>query len=426
MIDAAKNMASRQRALDALNHKQPDRIPIDFGGTAVSGMHISCVAALRDYYGLEKRPVKVCDPFQMLGEIEADLQDAIGVDVVAVPGGRNLFGFWQKNWKEWRAPWGQEVLVPGDFATTEDDGFIYIHPQGDASAPPSGKLPKCGYFADAIIRQQEIDEDRLNPDDNLEEFGLYTREDIDYYAAAIPAAAKTGKAVMASLGGTALGDIALVPAPFLKHPKGIRDVAEWYMSTAMRQDYVREVFDRQTKTALKNLETINNLVGGMIDAAYVCGTDFGTQISTFCSKETFMKLYYPYYKRVNDWIHKNTGWKTFKHSCGAIEPFLPLLIDAGFDIINPVQCSAAGMKPELLKEKYGGNLTFWGGGVDTQQTLPFGTPAEVRAQALERCEIFSKNGGFVFSSVHNVQAKTPVENIAAMIDAVKEFNGNGR
>ncbi len=160
----------------------------------------------------------------------------------------------------------------------------------------------------------------------------------------------------------------------------------------------------------------------MVDVAYICGTDFGTQISTFCSEETFRELYMPYYKKINSWIHSNTNWKTFKHSCGAIYEFIPLLIESGFDIINPVQCSAQGMDPKTLKENFGDSIVFWGGGVDTQKILPFGSKEQVRDQVLRRCEIFSRSGGFVFNSIHNVQAKTPVENIVAMIDAVKEFN----
>jgi uroporphyrinogen-III decarboxylase len=155
---------------------------------------------------------------------------------------------------------------------------------------------------------------------------------------------------------------------------------------------------------------------------FICGTDFGTQQSTFCSAETFKELYMPYYVKMNRWIKENTKWKTFKHCCGAIEPFIPLFIEAGFDILNPVQCSATGMDPKKLKEKYGDRIVFWGGGIDTQQVLPFGTKEEVRSQVLERLEIFSKNGGYVFNAIHNIQAKTPIENIVAMIEAVHEFN----
>ena len=160
-----------------------------------------------------------------------------------------------------------------------------------------------------------------------------------------------------------------------------------------------------------------------MDVVNVCGTDFGTQTSSFCSVRTFNELWAPYYGRVNDWIHKHTSWKTFKHSCGAVEKFIPAFLACGFDILNPVQCSAAGMDPETLKQKYGQQIVFWGGGVDTQKVLPFGTPAEVREQVLRRCEIFAPGGGYVFNAIHNVQARTPVENIVAMVDAVREFNG---
>jgi uroporphyrinogen-III decarboxylase len=225
------------------------------------------------------------------------------------------------------------------------------------------------------------------------------------------------------LPGTALGDIALVPAPFLKHPKGIRDIEEWYVSLATRREYVEEIFARQTKIALANLPRLAQALGDRVDAVFICGTDFGTQTSSFCSPATFAELYAPYYRQVNDWIHQHTSWKTFKHSCGAVEPFLSHFAECGFDILNPVQCSATGMEPQHLKSAYGERLVFWGGGIDTQHVLPFGTPAEVRAQVLERCRIFGAGGGFVFDSIHNVQARTPVANILAMFNAVREFNG---
>jgi hypothetical protein len=297
-----------------------------------------------------------------------------------------------------------------------------IYPQGDTSAPPSGRMPRGGYFFDAIIRQQPIDDDRLDPGDNLEEFGPIDEAALDEIHEDVEAAAATGRAVIANFGGTAFGDIALVPAPNLKHPRGIRDVTEWYMSLNSRRDYVHAVFSGQCEIALANLARIHERIGDLVDVVVICGTDFGTQTSSFCSVETFDELWLPYYKRVNDWIHAHTGWKTFKHSCGSVERFLASFIACGFDILNPVQCSAAHMEPERLKERYGRDLVFWGGGVDTQKTLPFGTPAEVREQVLQRCKIFAEGGGYVFNPIHNVQARTPVENIVAAIDAVHEFN----
>jgi hypothetical protein len=319
---------------------------------------------------------------------------------------------------------GLEVLVPEGFNTTVDvNGDTLIYPEGDTTVPPSGRMPSGGHFFDSIIRQDPLDEDNLDPQDNTEEFKPVTQEDLDHLARATQQAAATGRAVAATFGGTAFGDIAMVPAPFLKHPKGIRDIAEWYVSTSSRQDYIHKIFERQCEVAIQNLERIYIVVGDSVQVIFLCGTDFGTQTSAFCSVKTFDNLYFPYYKQVCDWVHAHTPWKVFKHSCGAVSKFLPSFIEAGIDILNPVQCSATGMAPEELKAKFGDHLVFWGGGVDTQHVLPFGSPAEVREQVLRRCEIFAPGGGFVFNTIHNVQAKTPVENIVAMIDAVHEFNG---
>lgn len=417
-------MSSRDRVLKSLQHIVPDQVPVDFGSTAVTGIHVNVVAALRDYYGLEKRPVKVHEPYQMLGLVEEDLQQAMGIDVEGVFPPETIFGFRNENWKPWKLYNGLEVLVSEHFKTTvTETGDTLIYPKGDTSAPPSGRMPKGGYFFDTIIRQEPIDESKLDPQDNLEEFSPISDADLDYFASETRRAAATGRAVMMTVPGTAFGDIALVPAPFLKHPKGIRDIEEWYISTVIRQDYIHAVFERQCEIALQNLEKIKDAVGNNVDVVFLCGTDFGTQNSTFCSESTFRSLYMPYYKRINDWIHQNTDWKTFKHSCGAVEPLIPDLIESGFDILNPVQISAAGMEAEKLKEKYGDQLVFWGGGIDTQSTLPFKTPQQVREQVLRNCEIFSRNGGFVFNSVHNIQGNTPIENVVAMIDAVHEFNG---
>ena len=416
-------LSSRGRLANTLSHKQPDRIPIDFGGTSLTGIHVSCVAALRDYFGLEKRPVRIHEPSQMLGLVEDDLKDAMGLDVVGVFRRGTKWGFTAERWKPWLFN-GLEVLVPGDFNVTVDaNGDTLIYPEGDTTEQASGRMPRGGYFFDCIVRQDPFDEEHLNPEDNLEEYGPISQADLDYLARAANEAAMTGRGVIAAFGGTAFGDIALVPGPALKHPKGIRDITEWYVSTSSRQDYIHRVFERQCEIALGNLERIHATVGDIVQAVYLCGTDFGTQTSAFCSVKTLRDLYFPYYKQINDWIHAHTQWKTFKHSCGAVSKFIPSFIEAGFDILNPVQCSATGMEPEQLKANYGDRLVFWGGGVDTQKVLPFGTPAEVREQVLRRCEIFAPGGGFVFNGIHNVQAGTPVENIVAMIDAVHEFNG---
>lgn len=417
-------MTPKERLRAAVEHRQPDQIPVDFGASFITGIHCSVVENLRHHYGLENRPVKICEPYQMLGLVEDDLKQALGIDTDAIFPNRTIFGFVNEDWKSWRTPWGQEVLVSRHFRTEERAPGIFIFPEGDTTAPASGHMPHRGYFFDTIIRQAPVDEDALVLEDNLAEFGLMKPEEEAYWREQAARLRGSDRAVVTHLNGTCLGDIALVPAPFAKHPLGVRDVALWYMTLAEDPEFVGRIFDHQVDLALQNMEKLRQIAGDVIDVVVVCGTDFGTQESMFCSVATFRQLWLPRYRKINDWIHARTSWKTFKHSCGAIEPLIPSLIDAGFDILNPVQCSARGMGPAELKQKHGDRITFWGGAVNTQQTLPFGTPAEVRREVLERCEIFSPGGGFVFDAIHNVQALTPTENFVAMIEAVQEFNGS--
>lgn len=418
-------MTSKERFDLTVNHKQPDKIVVDLGSTAVTGIHVLSVENLRKHYGLKSRPVRVIEPYQMLGEVDEALIKAMGIDVVGAWGKNNMFGIYNHEpLVEYTTNWGQQVLVPEGFITTKDEkGDALVYPEGDTSLAPSARMPKAGYFFDAIVRQDPIDEEKLDVKDNLEEFTLVTDKDLEFWKHSAMKARATGKAVIAGLGGTALGDIALVPAMQLKHPKGIRDIAEWYMSTVLRPDYIKAIFEQQTEIAIENFRRLHQTMGDNLDAVFICGTDFGTQDSTFCSPETFDELWLPYYKRINDWVHANTSWKTFKHSCGAVETFMSRFIEAGFDIINPVQVSARGMDAAHLKKTYGKDLVFWGGGIDTQKTLPYATPAQVREEVLRFCDIFAKDGGFVFNTVHNIQANVPVENIVAMVDAIQEFNG---
>lgn len=415
-------MTAKERVQSALNHQAPDYIPVDFGSTSVTGIHCKVVEALREHYGLDRHPVRVIEPFQMLGEVEEDLQAVIGVDCVPVFGPRNMFDIDETRLHEQTTPWGQKVLIAADIdLTTDSQGDVYVHAGGDRSFPPSACMPSGCYFINALERETSIDEEALNPEDNLEEFGAISEQDLQYFRGRIEAASSSGKAVVASFGGTALGDIAFVPGMGLKNPKGIRSVAEWYMSTAMRQDYVHAVFERQTALAIENYRRLWETVGDKVDVVFTCGTDFGTQNSQFCSPATFRELWLPHYKRMNDWIHEHTTWKVFKHTCGAILPILPGLVEAGFDIINPVQINAKDMNPCVLKKEFGNQVTFWGGGIDTQRILPNATPEEVREHVLEECYILGAGGGFVFNAVHNIQANAPIRNVVALIDTLREL-----
>lgn len=413
---------SKERVWNALNHRGGTPVPVDFGATTVTGIHCRIVEQLRKYYGLADKPVRIVDPFQMLGEVDEELQERMGVDLVPLFGQKNMFGIDESEVHEQVTPWGQKVLIAKGIDMTPDaEGDVYIYPEGDRSVSPSAVMPEGCYFINAIERQQPIDEALLSYQDNLEEYALLNESDLAYWKQAAGKAAATGKAVVAGFGGTALGDVAFIPAMGLKHPKGIRSVAEWYMSTLIRPDFVHALFEHQTDLAIRNYEMLWNTVGDQVDVVFTCGTDFGTQDSQFCSEEVFRELWLPYYKRLNDWIHTHTTWKIFKHSCGAVLPLIPAMIDSGFDILNPVQINAKDMDSKVLKEQFGDQLVFWGGGIDTQRFLAFGTKEEVRRQVMEQCEILGKDGGFVFNTVHNIQANVPVENVITMIETLNEI-----
>lgn len=323
-------MTPKQRIRAAIDHQQPDKLPVDFGSSFITGIHCSVVEQLRDHYNLEKRSARVCEPYQMLGEVEEDLLDAMRLDVQPIFPQRTIFGFPNENWKPWTTPWGQEFTVSEHFKTSSDNaGNVYIYPKGDAEAPASGHMPKTSYFFDTIERiDPDFDEDELNLEDNFEEFGPMSKEEV-YWIEQTECWRDSDRAISVHLNGTCLGDIALVPAPFLTNPKGVRGVADWYMLSADEPDF-----------------------------------------------------------------------------------------------LNPVQSSADGMDPQGLKDNYGDRITFWGGGVNTQQTLPFSTPEQVRKDVLSRYEVFAPGSGLVFSALHNVQARTPIKNVIAMVEAVHEYNGD--
>lgn len=418
-------MNGKERLQAALDHRQPDRVPVDFGGTAVTGMHVSAIHRLRlAVTGDTDWRVKVVDPYQMLGEVDDELRERLGIDVTGVLGQKTMFGFENREWKPFAMSDGTPVLVAGDFnTTTAANGDLLIYPEGDLTAPPSGRMPRGYYFFDTLIRQPPLDEGQLDPTDNTEEFAPFSEEDIAWYrrqAAHLESQGQGG--VVLNMPGTAFGDIALVPAPWMKNPKGIRDIEEWYVSTVIRTDYVHAVFERQCEIGLKNLEALIGIFGDQVQAVNLTGTDFGTQRGLFISKESYRELFKPYHKRVNDLVHAKSNWKTFMHSCGAVSDLIPDFIEAGFDILNPVQCSAEGMDARTIKREFGRQITFWGGGANTQQTLPFGTPDEVYRECRERIEIFGEGGGYVFNAIHNVQATTPTENLLAMFRAIRDAN----
>lgn len=419
-------MTSRERVIAALNHTQPDYVPMDLGGCGQTGMSASTLYKIRKEYGLDEHPIKIVEPYQLLGEVELDLVEKTGGDVLPLWNRDNLMGTSNVSCtKPWAMSDGTPTLMPDDFEYDVDErGYTLVYPGGDRNAKPSLQMAKGGFFFDAIERS-EYDEDDLTPiEDFKDSFAVRNEEDCEFWSKrANEIYNNSDYAIFGCLGGMSIGDAAEIPGPFVKEPHGIRGVQDWLMAHLLFPEYVEAVYELQTEIALKNLELYRQAVGDKIQAIWLSGTDFGTQKAPMHSLAIFRSLYKPYYKKVNDWIHENTNWKTFYHTCGAISTMMEDFIDMGMDIVNPVQLSADGMDGKMLKETYGDRITFWGGGVDTQHTLPSGTPDEVYQEVMERLNIFSPNGGFVFATIHNVVANVPAENLVAMYNALRDFRG---
>ena len=417
-------MTSRERIRNAINHIQPDKVPFDLGSTGITGISASSLTLLRQALDMYNEPVKVHEPYQILGKVEMDLIERLGIDTIGVSLPSTMFGFNADNWKPWKLTDGTDVLVPGGFNTeTDPDGSLYMYPYGDKSVKPSARMPKDGFYFDTIIRQEEIDPDNLKPEEWADGmFSVLTDKDLKYLETlATDLYNNTSLSLVAAVGAGGFGDIAFVPGPGHKNPKGIREPEEWYMAHLLYPEYIKGIFDIQLDILLKNYKLLWQALGDKVDIIVVSGTDFGTQRGLYISLNMFREFYKPYHSKVNKWIHENTTWKTFYHSCGSVIDLMDDFIESGVDIINPVQCSAQGMDQQNLKDKYGDKIVFWGAGIDTQKILPFGTPEDVKKQVEERMQVFEKGGGFIFNPIHNIQRGTPQKNLVALVEAIEEY-----
>jgi len=389
-------MNSRERVLAAINHHEPDRVPIDLGGTRQSGMAASTYHKLKQHLGIHT-PTRMFDVYQMIAEIERPVMERFGADCVP----RCVaFDIPNENWKRWRFPDGLEVEVPGGFnPIIEPDGAIVLKDDGGT---PIAKMPKGGCYLDRLMKYPGA----AHADPDLLDLPLLSAEDCDHYHAQAEAYYQnTDYAVIARMG----------PPYELFWGLGTGDFQAWMMTLATEPDYVHALYEKLTEAWLENLRRLHDAVG---DRAQVLqfNDDLGTQDAPFISVAMFRNLVMPYYKRGLDWVHQNTGWKVFMHNDGAIFDLIPSLIEMGVDILNPVQTTAKGMDPARLKQQFGDQLVFWGAACDCQGTLTFGTPEDVAREVEENIRVLAPGGGYVLTSVHNIQAGVPPENVIAMFD----------
>jgi hypothetical protein len=387
-----QTMSSRERVLAALSFREPDRVPLDLGGSIMSGIMAHPLDRLRRHLGLERRPVRVYELFQMLGEVEMDLVERLGIDVLPVEPPVQFFSLKREGWKPWRLWDGTEVLVPGRFdVEVSPEGDWLLHTEGDPRQPVEGRMPRDGFYFDMpSLTAGHFDYAPPPLGEVRRQYRLLAPE-LEFLASRAELLRRTtDKALF-------LGCWDFFGLPW------VGSIPDFLMLMVSDPEYVKELFAARTETALDNLAKAWRYLGDNIDVLGLDGTDYGSQNAELFSPELFAELYAPFFRIQNRWVHEHTKWKTWLHTCGSVTRILPHLVEAGVDILNPVQTSAAGMDPAWLKRSFGGRISFWGGGVDTQRTLPFASADEVVAEVRERVRILAPGGGFVFNTIHNVQ-----------------------
>ncbi len=399
-------MNSRERILRAIHHEEPDRLPIDLGGTRQSGIAASTYHKLKEHLGFAS-PTRVFDLYQMLAEVQRPIMERFGADVVGLYRPKVVFGIRNDRWKPWRLFDGTPVEVPEGFhPVTEENGDLVL--MGDGT--PIARMPKDGFYFDRLEKfpgAAHVDVETIQSP-------LLSDEECDHYHAQAEALYQnTDFAVVAPLG----------PPYELFYGLGTGDFEAWMVTLATEPDYVEALYEKLVSVWLENLKRFVQAVGDRVQILQI-SDDFGTQQSPFVSVKMFRERIMPFYKRGLDWVHANSSMKVFLHSDGALFPLIESLIEMGVDILNPVQTSANGMDPARLKAEFGDRLVFWGASLDCQQTLPFGTPDEVAREVQEHVRIFAPGGGYVFAPVHNIQAGVPPENVTAMVDAARTVRWN--
>ena len=406
-------MNSRERVLKTINHQEPDRVPLDLGGSIVTGIMAGALARLRAHLGLVDQPVEVYDVFQMLGRVTPDLVAHFDCDLLPVEPEAIFFDHLpNRDYKPWTLFDGTAVMMPGNFEVEiAPQGDWLMHEDSDPAKPVIARMPKDGFYFDklsvtawdldfqppAIETLRNSDWRRLTDETlrHLQDRAHFLRQNTD-------------KALVLTNWDGATG------------PPSVGSLPDWLVMLVSEPNYVQELMDLGAEIAVDNLKLYWQGLGDTIDIFHIDGSDYGTQQREMASPAVFEAFYEPCYRTQCDWIHQNTPWKIAKHCCGSIPKLIEPMIRAGIDILNPVQTSAAGMDPQWLKDTFGDRLTFWGGGVDTQRVLPFADPEAVYEHVTERLRIFAPGGGFIWTTIHNIQHTVPPENIVAALQAVQD------
>ncbi len=397
-------MNARERVLTALDHCEPDRVPIDLGGSPVTGISAVAYNRLKRHLGLGDDPVKVADIILQLAEVEEPVRRRLGVDVIGLPTLEPLPGVYNLDWKPWTLPDGSPALIAADFEPEETpDGDLLIRTDDGAVSqrmsagtyhfvPADPWLDEASWEALEDFRPRRISEETLTL---LSQSARRLHEETDY-------------AIFGWFGGSLV--------------EGAQLALGWmaFMQSLKRDpDFVAALVKKLADAALDDLARYLDAVGDVVHVIGF-GDDLGTQAGLQFSPEQYRELFKPHHHRLYERVHEQSEARVFLHSCGSIYQLIPDLIEVGVDVLNPIQTSAEGMAPARLKEEFGEQLIFWGGGCSSQQVLPWATPEEVEKAVRERLETLAPGGGYVFAPTHDIQHDIPTENIVAMYEAARK------
>lgn len=399
-------VTSRERIRLSLNHQEPDMVPIDFGAMRSTGINAVAYNELKRYLGIGYGETRVYDIFQQLAEPEACIADLFGADVVQLHRYEPAFGINISRWKDGKLNDGSSCLVPEGYTPVENEkGEKEIRTGSTVIA----RMPAAGLYYD-LVYHPYADAKTMQDVDSVP-LASITDTELDFLKVNAEKLHKTtDKAVLASFGGNILEAAQ----------------ADWgyetsFINMAADPELMHYYFDRITRQYIEDLGKYLGAVAPYIDIIQM-GDDLGTQESLQISVKMYRDLIKPYHTRIYRYVRDNyPGIKVFLHSCGAVSELIGDLIEAGIDILNPVQLSAKGMDPVNLKKNYGKHITFWGGGVDTQTTLTNGSIGDIKREVKEMMEIFSPGGGYVFTQVHNIQPNISPEKITAVYKTAQKY-----
>ncbi|MGI6208827.1 MAG: uroporphyrinogen decarboxylase family protein [Anaerolineae bacterium] len=410
-------MNSRERVRRALAGQETDRPPIDLGGTRASGINAVVYTRLKERMGLNT-PTKLVDSMQILAKIEPQMLERLEIDVVPLEASTAVWATQDASQGVARDLFcGQRVYFPPgtDIRVMSDGSWVLHRPNGE----PYARMPKDGYYFDFMrpTMSGHIDPDAFRPKDTVSDEELRVLEERAKYLYE-----NTDKAILGW--GTSLSLLGLSWLLSDNITQGSLD--DWLCMLMVEKDTAHEMMGRYVDAVISCLKLYHEAVGDRAMIWGVASDDAGTQRGELLAPELFEEMIKPHYTRLCSWVHAHTPWKTYLHSCGSIYHYIPHWIEAGIDILNPVQISAANMEPERLKAEFGDRIVFWGGGCDTQRVLPLGTPDEVREHVRRNIEVFGQGGRFVFTQVHNIQQNVPVENVAAMLEEARRTRPVGK